>query len=499
VELGLEEDDPRNPAVIADNVGDNVGDVAGMGADLFDSNVASIVAAMIIGSTLVNPVTGVKGMVDMVLCYAAMGLLASIFGVLLSRMGKKGDDPGRALNKGTYITTALFAILTAGASFIFNYDFRIWGATFVGLLVGVIVGLATDYFTNDSKKPVQHVAKASQSGPAFTILSGISYGFMSALPSLIGIGVSAAAAYYLCAPIGPGFEMFGISMAALGMLSIVGMIVSNDAYGPIVDNARGLAEMGDLGDEVLEITDALDSAGNTVKAVTKGFAIGAAGLTVIALLAAFIEVAQGAGADLTGFDIMNPLVFFGMLVGLGIPALFSAMLIMGVDRNAQRMVGEIHRQFEEIPGLKEGKPGVMPEYEKCIDIAAKGAIKELIPAGLMAIIATLAVGLIGSLITKFGGILALGGFLAGNIVSGLLLALFMSNAGGTWDNAKKYVEAGNFGGKGSAAHKAAVTGDTVGDPFKDTAGPSLNTQITVVSLIANLTAALFIAISVGLF
>jgi K(+)-stimulated pyrophosphate-energized sodium pump len=299
VELGLEEDDPRNPAVIADNVGDNVGDVAGMGADLFDSNVASIVAAMIIGSTLVNPATGVKGMVDMVLCYAAMGLLASIFGVLLSRMGKKSDDPGRALNKGTYITTALFAILTAGASFLFGYDFRIWGATFVGLLVGVIVGLATDYFTNDAKKPVQHVAKASQSGPAFTILSGISYGFMSALPSLIGIGVSAAAAYYLCAPIGPGFEMFGISMAALGMLSIVGMIVSNDAYGPIVDNSRGLAEMGGLGEDVIKITDELDSAGNTVKAITKGFAIGAAGLTVIALLAAFIEGTRLSGQRAT--------------------------------------------------------------------------------------------------------------------------------------------------------------------------------------------------------
>ena len=499
VEFGLEEDDPRNPAVIADNVGDNVGDVAGMGADLFDSNVAAIVAAMIIGSALINPYNGGKGLVDMVLCYAGLGLLASIFGVLLSKMGKKNEDPGRALNTGTYVTTALFAVLTAGASLIFHYDFRIWGATFVGLLVGVVVGLATDYFTNDAKKPVQHVAKASQSGPAFTILSGISYGFMSALPSLIGIGVSAAAAYFLCAPIGPGFEMFGIAMAALGMLSIVGMIVSNDAYGPIVDNSRGLAEMGGLGEDVIKITDELDSAGNTVKAITKGFAIGAAGLTVIALLAAFLEVAQAAGADLVGFDIMNPLVFFGLLVGLGVPALFSAMLIMGVDRNAQRMVAEIHRQFEEIPGLKEGKKGVMPEYEKCIDIAAKGALRELIPAGLVAIVITLVVGFVGSVITRFGGISALGGFLAGNIVSGLLLALFMSNAGGTWDNAKKYVEAGNFGGKGSAAHKAAVTGDTVGDPFKDTAGPSLNTQITVVSLIANLTAGLFIAISLAIF
>ena len=478
VELGLEEDDPRNPAVIADNVGDNVGDVAGMGADLFDSNVASIVAATIIGYTLQR--------VDMVLCFTAAGLLASIFGVLLSKMGKS-NDPGKALNKGTYVTTALYAVLTAGASWLMQYDFRIWGATIVGLLVGVVVGLATDYFTNDAKKPVRHVAKASQSGPAFTILSGISYGFMSALPALIGIGISAAVAYYLCAPIGEGYAMFGISMAALGMLSIVGMIVSNDAYGPIVDNSRGLAEMGGLGEDVIKITDELDSAGNTVKAITKGFAIGAAGLTVIALLAAFQEVVkQNTGMNI-GFDIMNPMVFFGLLVGLGIPALFSAMLIMGVDRNAQRMVAEIHRQFDEIPGLKEGLPGVHPEYEKCIDIAAKGAIRELIPAGLMAILATLAVGFIG-------GITAIGGFLAGNIVSGLLLALFMSNAGGTWDNAKKYIEAGNFGGKGSAAHKAAVTGDTVGDPFKDTAGPSLNTQITVVSLVANLTAVLFIAV-----
>jgi K(+)-stimulated pyrophosphate-energized sodium pump len=480
VELGLEEDDPRNPAVIADNVGDNVGDVAGMGADLFDSNVAAIVAAIIMGIAL--------NKVDMVLCFTAAGLLASIFGVLLSKMGKS-SDPGKALNTGTYVTTGLYAILTFIASWAFQFDFRIWGATIVGLAVGVIVGLATDYFTNDNKKPVQHVAKASQTGPAFTILSGISYGFMSALPALIGIGVSAAAAYYLCDPIGEGYATFGIAMAALGMLSIVGMIVSNDAYGPIVDNARGLAEMGGLGEDVIRITDELDSAGNTVKAITKGFAIGAAGLTVIALLAAFLEIVKLNGGTLTGFDIMNPLVFFGLLVGLGIPALFSAMLIMGVDRNAQRMVTEIHRQFDEIPGLREGKKGVVPEYEKCIDIAAKGALRELIPAGLMAILVTLVIGFIG-------GIPAIGGFLTGNIASGLLLALFMSNAGGTWDNAKKYVEAGHFGGKGSAAHKAAVTGDTVGDPFKDTAGPSINTQITVVSLVANLTAYLFMNVNI---
>ena len=281
-------------------------------------------------------------------------------------------------------------------------------------------------------------------------------------------------------------------MAAVGMLSIVGMIISNDAYGPIVDNARGLAEMGGLGEETIRIADELDSAGNTVKAVTKGFSIGAAGLTVISLLGAFMsevnEALVEAGKEIiTGFDIMEPTVFFGILIGAVVPAVFSAMLILGVDRNAQRMVAEIHRQFNEIKGLKEGTSS--PDYDKCIDIATSGALKELVPAGLMAILMTLAVGFIG-------GPEAIGGFLLGNIVSGLLLALFMSNAGGLWDNSKKYVEAGAEGGKGSEAHKAAVIGDTVGDPFKDTAGPSINTQITVVSLVSSLCAAIFVALSI---
>lgn len=497
VELGIPEDDPRNPAVIADNVGDNVGDVAGMGADLFDSNVASMSAAIVMGAAL-DKAMGVTLNTSMVFCYAASGLLASIMGVSTARIGKKGN-PTRALNMSTYITTAIFALLTAAATWIFKFEWRIWAASAVGLFVGVIVGISTDYFTDDRKKPVHHVAKASESGPAFTILSGISYGFISALPAMAGIAISAFAAYKLCAPIGRGeyavqYAMFGISMAAVGMLSIVGMIISNDAYGPIVDNARGLAEMGNLGDEVLEITDSLDSAGNTVKAVTKGFAIGAAGLTVIALLGAFMsevnEAALAAGKTLlTGFDIMNPAVFFGLLIGAAIPAVFSAILILGVDRNAQRMVQEIHRQFKDILGLREGEEGVEPEYDKCIEIAAVGAIKELIPAGLMCIIATLAVGFIG-------GVQAIGGYLAGNIVSGLLLALFMSNSGGLWDNSKKYIEAGNNGGKGSQAHKSGVVGDTVGDPFKDTAGPSINTQITVVSLVSSLCATLFLSLSI---
>lgn len=499
VELGIPEDDPRNPAVIADNVGDNVGDVAGMGADLFDSNVASMAAALVMAVSLASTTNNSK-LVPMVFCYAFLGLLSSIIGVSFARMGKK-SGPTSALNKSTYLTTAIYAVLTALATLLFDFEWAIYGAAMVGLFVGVIIGIVTDFFTNDEKRPVRNVAKASESGPAFTILSGVSYGFLSILPAMIGIAISALVAYKLGALIDPNltneYGMFGISMAAVGMLSIVGMIISNDAYGPIVDNARGLAEMGNLGEDVVEITDSLDSAGNTVKAVTKGFAIGAAGLTVIALLGAFVSEANAHIIDLRGpaaelikaFDIMNPIVFFGMIIGAAVPAVFSALLMLGVDRNAQRMVSEIHRQFEEIVGLKEGEEGVEADYGKCIEIATEGALKELIPAGLFAILLTIVVGFVG-------GIHAIGGYLAGNIVSGLLLALFMSNSGGLWDNSKKFVESGHNGGKGSDAHKAAVIGDTVGDPFKDTAGPSINTQITVVSLVASLLSGLFVLFSI---
>lgn len=490
VELGIPEDDPRNPAVIADNVGDNVGDVAGMGADLFDSNVAAMTSALVIAQSLSG---GAYNNISMVFCYAILGLLASVLGIATAKIGKNGN-PTRALNSSTYVTTGIFLALTAAATAVCpGFSWRIWGASATGLIVGVIIGITTDYFTDDSKPIVKKVAHASCSGPAFTVLSGVAYGFISALPAMVGIAISALTAYKICEPMGEGYAIFGISMAAVGMLSIVGMIISNDAYGPIVDNARGLAEMGGLGEETIRIADELDSAGNTVKAVTKGFSIGAAGLTVISLLGAFMSEANAAlaaaGKELiTGFDIMNPTVFFGVLVGAAVPAVFSAMLILGVDKNAQRMVAEIHRQFNSIPGLKEGKEGVKPDYGKCIDIATAGSLKELIPAGLMTIVATLVVGFIG-------GTQAIGGFLLGNISVGLMLALFMSNAGGLWDNAKKYVEAGNEGGKGSEAHKAAVIGDTVGDPFKDTAGPSINTQITVVSLVASLMSSLFVAFS----
>jgi K(+)-stimulated pyrophosphate-energized sodium pump len=479
VELGIPEDDPRNPAVIADNVGDNVGDVAGMGADLFDSQIAAFAAALVIAAPL--------GKIEIIFCFGALGLLASIFGVLLARVNDDGN-PGKALNSGTILTCVIFAVLSFIASLASNFNLRIWGATMLGMLVGVIIGFTSDFFTGDDKKPVANVAESCKSGPAFTILSGFSYGLVSILPSIVGIGVAALGSYMLLVPLGGNYPMFGISIAAIGMLSIVGMIISNDAFGPIVDNARGLAEMGNLGDEVLDITDKLDAAGNTAKAITKGFAIGAAGLTVIALLAAFQEIVYSHTNVRISFDIMDPLIFFGILVGAAVPAVFSAMLIMGASRNSEVMVKEIHRQFDTIEGLKEGKPGVLPEYDKCIDIATVGAVKELIPAGLTAIIITLVVGFVG-------GTTAMGGFLAGNIVSGLCFAMLMSNAGGLWDNAKKYIEDGNCGGKGSDAHKAAVIGDTVGDPFKDTAGPSINTQITVVSLVASITATLFATFS----
>lgn len=493
VEFGIPEDDPRNPAVIADNVGDNVGDVAGMGADLFDSHVASLASALVLGMAIDG---GMGTNCGMVFCYASIGLLASIIGTLFARI-KDGSSPTTALNTSTYVTTGIFAVLTALATHIFNLNWLYWGATAIGLGVGVVIGIVSNYFTDEKHKPVKNVASASRSGPAFTIISGLSYGFLSVFPALIGIAVAALGAFTLTNGIDLTTNLdalFGISMSAVGMLSIVGMIISNDAYGPIVDNARGLVEMGSLGDKALEITDELDSAGNTVKAVTKGFAIAAAGLTVVALLGAYLSEANAVLLDkgmplLNGFDIMNAAVFFGLLIGAAVPAVFSGMLMLGVDRNAQRMVAEIHRQFDEIPGLKEGKEGVVPEYDKCIDIATKGALKELVPAGLMVIGTTLFVGFLG-------GINAIGGFLTGNIISGLLLALFMSNAGGLWDNSKKYIETGNEGGKGSEAHKAAVVGDTVGDPCKDTAGPSINTQITVVSLVASLCAALFVTFSI---
>ncbi len=471
VELGIPEDDPRNPAVIADNVGDNVGDVAGMGSDLFDSYVASIVAVMILGESL-----GYKWM-NIPLVFAGLGIISSIIGVAIVRVGKSGN-PGKALNMGTYITCILFSSLTFTATIIFGYNIEVWGAAMVGLISGVIIGVTTDYFTSIDRAPAKKTAESSQTGAAINIITGFSYGLISVLPSLLGIAAASFIAWTLAG-------VYGVGMSALGMLSIVGMIIAGDAYGPIVDNAKGIAEQSGLHEEVIDVCDKLDAAGNTAKAITKGFAIGAAGLTVLALLASFREIVKDITGEYVNFALMNPLVLSGVLIGITVPGLFSAMVMLGVGRNAFRMIEEVRRQFREIPGLKEGVEGVKPDYASCVDIATKGALMELLPASVVAIIITVAVGFIG-------GIRALGGYLGGTILSGLLFALLMANSGGLWDNAKKYIEAGAYGGKGSETHKAAVIGDTVGDPFKDTAGPSLNTLITVISLVASVFAVLFV-------
>jgi len=481
VEMDIPEDDPRNPAVIADNVGDNVGDVAGMGSDLFDSYVASIVAVMILGVALskLAPYASIS-YGDMPLVFAGLGIIVSILGVAVVRVGKTGN-PGSALNMGTYLTCIMFAALTFAVTYYMDINIGVWAAAIIGLVGGVVIGVTTDYFTSIDRAPVIKTAEASQTGAAVNIITGFSYGLLSMFPPLLGIafasiGSYTVAEYFIGTDVGAG--VYGIGMAAVGMLSIVGMIVAGDAFGPISDNAGGIAEQAGFEEEVMDITAKLDAAGNTAKAITKGFAIGAAGLTVIALLATFKEIAQAETGQIISFNLMDPLVLTGALIGIAVPAVFSAMVMLSVGKNSFIMIEEIRRQFRDIPGLKEGKEGVKPDYASCVDIATKGALKELILPSVLSIGITLAVGFIG-------GIQALGGYLAGSIFSGLIFALLMSNSGGLWDNAKKYIEAGAFGGKGSDPHKAAVVGDTVGDPFKDTAGPSLNTLITVMSLVAS--------------
>jgi K(+)-stimulated pyrophosphate-energized sodium pump len=471
VELGIPEDDPRNPAVIADNVGDNVGDCAGSGADLFDSYVAAIMAAMIIGSSY-----EIQYLKTAPLVFAGLGIIASIIGIASVRVGK-GGDPGKSLNLGTYLTCVVFIILTYGASSLLGYDIRIWQATVTGLVAGIVIGMTSDYYTSINRAPAIKTAESAQTGAAINILTGFSYGLMSCFPALLGIGIGSAVAFSL-------YGVYGVGIAAVGMLSIAGIIIAGDAYGPIGDNAKGIAEMSKLGDEVVDITDEIDAAGNTSKAITKGFAIGAAGLTALALLASFQEIVKSITMTDIVFDLMDPLVMMGVFIGMSIPIVFSAMIILAVSKNAFRMIEEIRRQFREIPGLMEGTG--QPDYDACISIATMGALKELIPLIVFSITTTLILGFVG-------GIRALAGYLSGAIFSGFFLAILMANAGGLWDNAKKYIESGFFGGKGSEAHKAAVIGDTVGDPFKDTAGPSLNTLVTVMSQIASLFAPLIVA------
>ena len=471
-EFELPEDDPRNPAAIADNVGDNVGDIAGMGADLFDSYVASILAAIFLGgAAAANP--------DMMAAYpiivSGSGLLAALGGIMFTKSHVK-DKPGKALNNGTYVSTALFILVNAIVTLIATFDSSVtdpsvlwanYGAGVIGLLSGVLIGITTDYYTNDEKKPTQNIAKSAESGHATVILSGFAYGLESVAAPTIGIVIAMAIAWVLGGPL-------GIANASVGMLAIIGTIVSNDAYGPIVDNARGIAEQGGLDEEVITLCDHLDSAGNTAKAVTKGFAIGAAALTVLGLLYTFV---QEAGIALSDLSLMQPNVMIGALIGSMMPAIFSAVLIKAVQENAEVMIAEIHRQYKEEPGILKGE--VPADFATCIDIATKGSLQKIALPVTLSIAGPVFTGLVF-------GTPALAAYLVGTILTGFLLSLLMSNAGGAWDNAKKYIEDGNLGGKGTDAHKAAITGDTVGDPFKDTAGPSINTLQAVQSLSASM-------------
>lgn len=491
-EYDLPEDDPRNPATIADNVGDIVGDIAGMGSDLFDSYVASIVAAMMLAAVfaVTGEITAPIGNVTLtstnvgailvitpiVLC--GVGLIASLFGIYYIKL-QGSEEPGKALNTGTYFATLIYFGLSALFTFFLTLGldnaeigllWRIWGTSAIGLIAGIILGFTSDYFTRDDKKPTRNIANAAKEGHAIVILSGFSYGLLSVVPPAIGVILAMAVAFWLA-----GF--FGVAMAAVGMLAIVGTIVSNDAYGPIVDNARSIAEQGDLGEDVIRTADRLDSAGNTAKAITKGFAIGAANLTVLALLFSFIEEARAKGATITSINLLDVNILIGAFIGVVIPALFSALLILAVQRNAAKMVDEIRRQFEENPKILSGEEAA--DFSKTIDIATKGSIKELILPSLISILVPIAVGILF-------GVAALGAFLGGAILSGFVFAVFMSNSGGSWDNAKKWIEDGNLGGKGTNVHKASITGDTVGDPFKDTAGPSINTLLVVMSLTASI-------------
>ena len=478
VEVGIPEDDPRNPAVVADNVGDNVGDVAGMGADIFDSYVASTVAVMLLAAA--SATMDVKYVVlPLILC--TLGIAASLIGIQFVRVGKNGK-PGPALNFGTIITTVIFAAMVVLLVLFGDINIGILWATLTGLVTGVIIGFTSDYFTSEDRKPVYETARVSASGAAINIITGFSYGLISIVPSVIGISVATLLSYYVSEATGlPG--IYGIGISAVGMLAISGMIVSADAYGPIVDNARGIAEMAGMDSHVITTTDTLDAAGNTAKAITKGFSISAAALTVLALFAAYAEVVTASGVEIS-LSLKDPIVVAGVFLGAMTPPLFSALTMLSVTHNAFDMIEEIRRQFRESPGILAGTE--KPDYATCVGLAAQGALTSLIMPAFLAVGLPLVVGFLL-------GPNALGGFLGGSIFTGVIFALLMANAGGLWDNAKKFIETGQFGGPGSDAHKAGVVGDTVGDPFKDTAGPSLNTLITVMSLVSSLFAPLIAA------
>ena len=477
VEAGIPEDDPRNPAVIADNVGDNVGDVAGMGADLFESYVGSMISALTLGAIAFG-----KDGAIFPLILSAMGILASIIGCFFVR-GKEGANPHKALKAGSYSASVLVVIAAIVFSKMYFDSFGPAIAIIVGLAVGLLIGIVTEIYTSGDYRFVKKIAKQSETGAATTIISGLAVGMQSTAVPILLIGVGVIGAFFAAGGSG-SFEngVYGIALAAVGMLSTTGITVAVDAYGPIADNAGGIAEMSGLEPEVREITDKLDAVGNTTAAMGKGFAIGSAALTALALFVTYAQTVNVHGEPLGRINILSAKVVVGMFIGGMLAFLFSALTMESVSKAAHKMIEEVRRQFKTIPGILEGK--AKPDYKSCVGISTTAALHEMIVPGIMAVVCPVLVGVIL-------GAEALGGLLAGALVTGVLMAIFMSNAGGAWDNAKKYIEEGNHGGKGSEAHKAAVVGDTVGDPFKDTSGPSINILIKLMTIVAVVFAPLF--------